>query len=276
MSWIEVKSTFVQGQDLSPFIEIYGDYGIENTLEEGASLTGCLVEVEGSESRIQELAAALTQAGAVEVTSRNLVEENWEIAWRQFFKPRRIGKKFVVRPTWEKLESSADDLEIVLDPGQAFGTGDHPTTRLCLELMETIELEGRRVVDIGCGSGILSVGACLLNAKKVLAIDIDPIAVEVAKENRDLNGVNFEAYAGEGLNGLKGDWDVAISNIISATLVRIACDVRDVLVDSGRWIVSGVILDNWPDVRIAAERAGFEFIEKREEDGWVAASFMCR
>ena len=275
MSWIEVKARFELGQDLSPFVEIYDAYGIENTLEEDALLTGCLVDVEGSSVRIAELTAALTTAGAVEVVTRDLVEDNWEIAWRQFFKPRRIGKRFVVRPTWEEFESAPDDLVIVLDPGQAFGTGDHPTTRLCLELMESIQIEGSQVIDIGCGSGILSVGACLLGASKVLAIDIDPIAVEVAKENRDLNRVEFEAVAGEGLNGLKGDWDVAISNIISATLVRISHDVRDVLLDGGRWVVSGVILDNWPDVRMAAELAGFEFLEKREEDGWVAASFKC-
>lgn len=276
MSWIEVKSTFAPGIDLSPFVEIYDAYGIDNTLEEGDCLTGCLVEVDGSVGRIAELTQALTDAGAIEVISRDLVEDNWEIAWRQFFKPRRIGKRFVVRPTWEEFQSGPEDRVIVLDPGQAFGTGDHPTTRLCLELMEGLPIKGRRVIDIGCGSGILSIGACLMNAKKVLAIDIDPIAVEVAKENRDLNGVEFEAYAGEGLDGLKGDWDVAISNIISATLVRIAGDVRDVLVDSGHWIVSGIILDNWPDVKLAAEKAGFEFTGLREEDGWVAASFKCR
>jgi len=275
MSWIEVKATFEPGIDLSPFVDIYGDFGIENTLEEGPVLTGCLVDVEGSEDRIGDLTLALNDAGALEVVTRDLVEDNWEIAWRQFFKPRRIGRRFVVRPTWEEFESGPEDLVIVLDPGQAFGTGDHPTTRLCLELMEGIPMEGKQVVDIGCGSGILSVGACMLGAKNVLAIDIDPIAVEVAKENREMNGVLFDARAGEGLNGLKGDWDVAISNIISATLVRIAYDVRDVLVDDGRWVVSGVILDNWPDVRMAAEKAGFEFIEKREEDGWVAASFKC-
>ena len=275
MSWIEVKSKFEPGQDLSPFVDIYGAYGIENTLEEEAGLTGCLVDVEGSADRIRELTEALEAAGAVEVITRDLVEDDWEIAWRQFFKPRRIGKQFVVRPTWEEFESNPDDLVIVLDPGQAFGTGDHPTTRLCLELMESIPIEGKQVLDIGCGSGILSVGACLLKANQVLAIDIDPIAVEVAKENRELNGVKFDAIAGEGLNGLKGDWDVAISNIISATLVRIANDVRDVLVDGGRWVVSGVIVDNWPDVKMAAEKAGFEFIEKKEEDGWVAASFKC-
>ncbi len=275
MSWIEVKATFDPGQDLSPFVDVFGDFGIENTLEETNGLTGCLVDVEGSASRIEELKTALLDIGALEVTSRDLVEDNWELAWRQFFKPRRIGKRFVVRPTWEEFESAPEDLVIVLDPGQAFGTGDHPTTRLCLELMEDVDIEGKQVVDIGCGSGILSVGACLLGAEKVFAVDIDPIAVEVAKENRELNGVNFDAVAGEGLIGLKGDWDVAISNIISATLIRIAADVRDVLLDGGRWVVSGIILDNWPDVLIAAKRAGFELIDKKEEDGWVAASFKC-
>lgn len=275
MSWIEVKSRFEAGQDLSPFVDIYDRYGIENTLEEDAQLTGCLVDVEGSTDRIEELTLALKEAGALVVETRDLAEDNWEIAWRQFFKPRRIGNRFVVRPTWEEFDSAGEDLVIVLDPGQAFGTGDHPTTRLCLELMEQIEISGKNVLDIGCGSGILSVGACLLGAGTVVAIDIDPIAVEVAKENRDLNGVKFDAIAGEGLNGLKGDWDVAISNIISATLVRIARDVRDVLLDGGRWVVSGIIVDNWPDVKMAAERAGFELLEKREEDGWVAASFKC-
>jgi ribosomal protein L11 methyltransferase len=275
MSWIEVKSRYESGQDLSPFVDIYDRYGIENTLEEDAQLTGCLVDVEGSTDRIEELTLALKEAGALVVETRDLAEDNWEIAWRQFFKPRRIGNRFVVRPTWEEFDSAGEDLVIVLDPGQAFGTGDHPTTRLCLELMEQIEISGKNVLDIGCGSGILSVGACLLGANTVVAIDIDPIAVEVAKENRDLNKVKFEAIAGEGLNGLKGDWDVAISNIISATLVRIARDVRDVLLDGGRWVVSGIIVDNWPDVKMAAERAGFELLEKREEDGWVAASFKC-
>ena len=275
MSWIEVKSRYESGQDLSPFVDIYDQYGIENTLEEDAQLTGCLVDVGGSTDRIEELTLALKEAGALVVETRDLAEDNWEIAWRQFFKPRRIGNRFVVRPTWEEFDSAGEDLVIVLDPGQAFGTGDHPTTRLCLELMEQIEISGKNVLDIGCGSGILSVGACLLGANTVVAIDIDPIAVEVAKENRDLNGVKFDAIAGEGLNGLKGDWDVAISNIISATLVRIARDVRDVLLDGGRWVVSGIIVDNWPDVKMAAERAGFELLEKREEDGWVAASFKC-
>jgi len=275
MSWIEVKADFEPGQDLSPFIDIYLDYGIENTLEEGSSLTGCLVDVEGSSGRIGELVEALKSAGAREVNTRDLVEDNWEISWRQFFKPRRIGNRFVVRPTWEEFESQPDDLVIVLDPGQAFGTGDHPTTRLCLELLETVPVEGKRVVDVGCGSGILSIGACLLKPESVLAIDIDPIAVEVTKENMKLNEVQFDAVTGSGLATPEGGWDLVISNIISATLIRLARDVRLAISESGRWVVSGIIVDNWPDVLFAAQKAGFKLVEKREEDGWVAATFSC-
>src|ERR1700733_14612575 len=100
MSWIEVKASFEPGQDLSPFVDIFGEFGIENTLEEAAALTGCLVDVEGSASRIEQLTQALSNAGALDVQMRDLVEDNWEVAWRQFFKPRRIGSRFVVRPTW--------------------------------------------------------------------------------------------------------------------------------------------------------------------------------
>jgi len=275
MSWIEVKAGFEPGQDLSPYIDIFGEHGIENTLEEGAFLTGCLVDVEGSWQRITHLVEDLREAGAVVVETRDLAEDNWEISWRQFFKPRRIGHRFVVRPTWEEYASEPDDLVIVLDPGQAFGTGDHPTTRLCLELLETVSLNGKTVVDIGCGSGILSVASCLLGANKVTGIDIDPIAVEVAKENMAMNHVTFEAISGEGLIDPVTKWDVIISNIISATLIRIARDVRKAIVDDGRWIVSGIIVDNWPDVFTAAKKEGFKLLEKKEEDGWVAATFTC-
>jgi ribosomal protein L11 methyltransferase len=178
---------------------------------------------------------------------------------------------------------------IVLDPGQAFGTGDHPTTRLCLELLELADVPDARVADVGCGSGILSVAACKLGAAEVIANDVEPVAVEVARQNAELNQVQFLALVGEGIGPaidpttarLDGwpplpedaGFDVVVSNIISAILIRIARDIAAALVPGGRWIVSGIIEQNWPDVRAAAQSAGFTLREERHEDGWVAAMF---
>jgi ribosomal protein L11 methyltransferase len=133
MSWVEVRATFETDLfDLSPMIELYRDFGIDNTLEEPASLTGCLIDVDGTAARIDGLKAALLGAGALEVHTRELPEDNWEQAWKAFFKPRRVGRHIVVRPTWEEFESQPGDVVIVLDPGQAFGTGDHPHPPACV------------------------------------------------------------------------------------------------------------------------------------------------
>ncbi|RYG40520.1 50S ribosomal protein L11 methyltransferase, partial [bacterium] len=202
------------------------------------------------------------------------------------------------------------DLAIVLDPGQAFGTGDHPTTRLCLELLEETDIEGLDVADVGCGSGILAIGAVMLGAKSVVANDIDPVAVEVARENAARNDIHVDWSVGEGVAGLYADtpdgviteanneweqdetplaserkpsvvarghieprFDVVVSNIISAILIRLAPDVADCLKPGGRWIVSGIIDQNWADVQKAAEASGFKLRAERHEDGWVAARF---
>ena len=299
MSWIEVEATFSGARDdLSPVIEVYRAHGIENTLQQGDEmLVGCLVDVAGSDAVIERLRQALEGMGAA-VATRALPETDWEEAWKQFFHPRRVGRHWVVRPTWEEFEAGAGDRVIVLDPGQAFGTGDHPTTRMCLELMEPLDLAGRPVADVGCGSGILAVGACMMGADPVEAVDIDPIAVEVAKENAARNGVAFLALAGDGLSafpaspeGVPQDetplgeihtdpprpsgklYDLVLSNIISATLIRIAADIATAVAPGGAWIVSGIIEGNWPDVREVAGKVGFLLVDELHEDGWVAARF---
>jgi ribosomal protein L11 methyltransferase len=231
---------------------------------------------------VEALKSDLLAAGATGVQSRDLVEVNWEENWKQFFKPRRVGRRFVVRPTWESVELDKDDLEIVLDPGQAFGTGDHPTTRMCLELLEDAVKPGDTVADIGCGSGILSVGAAKLGARRVVAIDIEPISVEVAKENAAMNGVTIEAIVGVGVRSLPSSrwptpdsatYDVVVSNIISATLIAIAHEIAQVVRPDGKWIVSGIIEANWPDVLSASERAGFNLVKMIQEDDWIGAEF---
>lgn len=275
MNWILVKAYCTPAPaDWSPIVETFRDFGIENTLEEAECITGCYVDVDGVQEQIDGLKAALAALGVQRIESEPLVEVDWENDWKKFFKPRRIGENFVVRPTWEEFDAQPNDRVIVLDPGQAFGTGDHPTTRNCLAYLEKYVTPGLGVLDLGCGSGILAVGAKMLGAGRVLAIDIDPISVEVAKENFALNSVEVDSAVGDVLElGLEKEWDIVVSNIISATLINLAPDAAYALKPGGRWIVSGIITQNWADVKKAAEKQSLTYIEHVEEDGWVAGVF---
>jgi ribosomal protein L11 methyltransferase len=275
MNWILVKAHLSPAPaDWSPIIEVYRQFGIENTLEEKGAIVGCYVDVDGVQDQILALKAALLGIGVTEVTAEQLVEVDWENEWKKFFKPRRVGQHFVVRPTWETFDAQPSDLVIILDPGQAFGTGDHPTTRNCLGFLEKYVQPGRDVLDLGCGSGILAVGAKLLNAGEVCAIDIDPISIEVAKENFERNKVDVLTAVGDVLAlQFEAEWDIVVSNIISATLINLAPDATYALRYGGKWIVSGIITQNWSDVQKAAGKQGLEYIEHVEEDGWVAGVF---
>lgn len=275
MNWILIKAKQTPAPaDWSPIINTFRDYGIENTLEEANCITGCYVDVDGVRTQIESLRTALLALGVDDVIDEPFVEVDWENEWKKFFKPRRVGSHFVVRPTWESFDALPGDKVIVLDPGQAFGTGDHPTTRMCLEYLEMQVASSNSVLDLGCGSGILAVGAKLVGAGETLAIDIDPIAVEVAKENITRNNVEVKTAVGDVLElQLESRWDIVVSNIISATLINLAPDAAYALRPGGKWIVSGIITQNWSDVKKAAEKSGFSYIEHREEDGWNAGVF---
>jgi len=275
MNWILIKAKQTPAPaDWSPIINTFRDYGIENTLEEANCITGCYVDVDGVRTQIESLRTALLALGVDDVIDEPFVEVDWENEWKKFFKPRRVGSHFVVRPTWESFDALPGDKVIVLDPGQAFGTGDHPTTRMCLEYLEMQVASSNSVLDLGCGSGILAVGAKMVGAGETLAIDIDPIAVEVAKENITRNNVEVKTAVGDVLElQLESRWDIVVSNIISATLINLAPDAAYALRPGGKWIVSGIITQNWSDVKKAAEKSGFSYIEHREEDGWNAGVF---
>jgi len=277
LNWIEVTAVFPESPpDWSPIIELFLEAGSPNTMETDAppSLIGCLAAGPDSGARTAVLSKVLREAGACDIRLKPLADEDWVDAFREHFKPRRVGRQFMIVLTWEEdFTPTSGDLVITLDPGQAFGTGDHPTTRMCLELLELAEVTGKRVADVGCGTGILSIGAVLLGAKEVAAIDIDVVSVQVASENAQLNGVSFDVAVGDGLASLGEGWDVVLSNIISATLIGLAREAALAVVTNGKWIVSGVIHENWPDVLAAAERAGFVLDLKLEDPQWVAAMF---
>lgn len=273
-SWIEVKAKFAKApEDWSVFIDCFDKHGCPGTqqFDDPPMLVGYLTDVQGADDRLALLSEALFALGVSSVENTTIPEENWSELWKQHFKPRRVGQRFVVRPTWEKATLRSDDIELVLDPGQAFGTGDHQTTRLSLMNLERVKVHGKTLLDLGCGSGILAIAACKLGAR-VTASDIDPQSVEVSRENMVRNQVKFDLMVKDGFPE-GGPWEIVISNIISATLIRFAARAYEAVAPGGKWIVSGVIEANWPDVKAAAEKVGFTLESFEQEDEWIGAIF---
>jgi ribosomal protein L11 methyltransferase len=282
VSWLEISAEFKSPpEDWSAVVEAFRRYGLDNTLQTDVppTMTSCIVQVPGSDVQIENLARDLNALGATKVGVKPYLEQNWEEAWKKFFKPRRVGSHFVVRPTWEEFAPQAGDLVITLDPGQAFGTGDHPTTRMCLQLLESVDVKSKHVLDIGCGSGVLAIGAKLLGASQVLAIDVDPLAVEVSRQNARLNGQHIECLVDDGIPDQLLDsgapcWNVILSNIISAAVMGIAPDVARIIQAGGSWVVSGILETNWSEVLRVAQGLEFRLARKMQEDDWVAAIFL--
>lgn len=275
-NWIEVTAFFeAPPPDWSPFIDAFDCFGCPETLQTDspAALTACLEEVPGVGSRVAGLEAALRDLGVARVQAKVVPDQDWSALWREFFKTRRVGERLVLSPSWENFEGRPRDVVVTLDPGQAFGTGDHPTTRLCLALLEQADPAGKAVADVGCGSGILAIAAAKLGAKRVFASDVDEQSVEIARQNAAANGVEVEFAAGAGFEPQSFAADIVLSNIISATLILLAPAATAAVKAGGVWIVSGIIAQNWPEVRAAAERGGFQLERVIEEDGWIAASF---
>ncbi|HMS55243.1 MAG TPA: 50S ribosomal protein L11 methyltransferase [Fimbriimonadaceae bacterium] len=273
--WIEIKAVLsALPEDWSPFADAFEAFGCPSSqqLDNPPTISGYLANLPEGREQAGRLAERLRDLGAISVVLEDVPDQDWNAIWRDHFKPRKVGARVVLVPTWETYRSAEGDLVVTLDPGQAFGTGDHPTTRLCLELMQQLDLEGQSVLDVGCGSGVLSIAAKMLGAGRVLGSDIDPLSVEISRENATLNQVELEFLAGDGFVG-DDQWDVVLSNIISATLIRLAGSASESVRPGGVWIVSGIIEANWPGVQEAAERVGFTLETQLLEDGWVGATF---
>ncbi|HBV88128.1 MAG TPA: 50S ribosomal protein L11 methyltransferase [Desulfosporosinus sp.] len=200
----------------------------------------------------------------------SLKEEDWETAWKAYFKPIHIGKHFLIKPTWEQAELRPGDIVLELDPGMAFGTGTHPTTTLCLRTLEDIIKPGQTVFDLGTGSGILAIAAAKLGAK-VEAVDLDSVAIKVAQENVTLNKVDDQVRVLRGDLGtvLQGQADVVIANIIADVILILLADLKRILHKDGEFLASGIIDNRADEVKTAMKEAGFEIIERVEDSGWI-------
>lgn len=194
-------------------------------------------------------------------------ETSWRDAWKEHFGLQRIGESIVIRPSWVEYKLRNGEIAIEIDPGMAFGTGQHPTTAMCLCLLEELVEDGASVLDLGCGSGILAIAAARLGAGRVLALDIDPQAVDAARVNVEANGVSQCIDVREGsLKGGSERFDIIVANISGLALERLASDISASLFDSGRLIASGFLEDSVSGLRQAFEAAGLN-IERVVEDG---------
>lgn len=208
-------------------------------------------------------------------------EDDWANDWKKYHKPQRVGKRLVICPSWEEYAKIEGDVVLTIDPGSSFGTGGDETTRVCLRLMEPNLAAGDRVLDMGCGSGVLSIAALLLGAKFAFGVDIEKNAVGDAAENARLNGVGsrFESRWGNVLTDSKlekslgGRYDLICANIMADVHIAMKEILFDKLRSGGKLILSGIIDTRADEVRSAFELMGFTFIGLEEENGWVALGF---
>lgn len=210
--------------------------------------------------------------GSLTVEVAMVSDEDWANNWKKYYKPIKPGKYIVIKPSWEAYEEQAGDLVLEMDPGLAFGTGTHETTRLCIQLLEEYVTHQTKVFDVGCGTGILAMSAALLGAAGVTAIDIDPVAVEVANKNIAANHLSekIHAFAGNLLEGRFETADVIVANIIADIVIRLTPKAKEHLNKKGIFIVSGIINERAQDVLEALQAEGFAVLQALTEGEWTA------
>jgi ribosomal protein L11 methyltransferase len=201
---------------------------------------------------------------------KQVQEEDWAEAWKSYFKPEHIGK-IVIKPSWEEYAPLADELVIELDPGMAFGTGTHPTTRLCLKLLPEVVTAHTTMLDLGTGSGILALAAAKLGVSKIIATDIDPLAVRVAQQNISRNGAEglIAVYESDLLQRpLPVKFNLVVANIITNAILQVIPHLSKVLEEKGLFLASGIIEERFPEIKAGLEQHGFVLNKYLTEDGW--------
>lgn len=236
-------------------------------------------------SMLTELKAgdAEKQYGRLEAELSSIREEDWANNWKQYFKPLKVGEKLVIKPSWEEYNEDSDRIILEIDPASSFGTGQHHTTRLCLELLEKSLSKDDVILDMGCGSGILSIGAMLLGAKRAVAVDIEQNAAETALENAVKNNISPELYETHFGNILSDEklaseidykYDIITANIVADVLIAMKDHFVRYIKKGGTLIVSGIIEERMDEVIDALKSVGFSSPEVNVKEGWAAVRFI--
>lgn len=268
----------------------YVDDQLKEDLEREPSISAYFEDTPENREKIQELKIAVMMLkskeleglygwdvdfGRLYAEAVTVDDEDWKDKWKENFKPSKITKRIVVKPTWEEYIAGDEEIVLQIDPGMAFGTGTHETTSLCLRLMEKYLSdfpENKKVLDIGCGSGILSIAAALLGAGEVMAVEIDKDAVSVAEENVKLNGVlnNVSVVQGDLTKGIDFKADIIVANLMADLVMVLAESAANHMEDGGIFISSGILTEKKETVSEAIRNAGFEILEIEEDGEWCA------
>ena len=270
----------------------YWDYVDEELMQEKQGLcriTFYLSDDPEGYHRLAQVRMALSQLKAAHpeyapllLTMNDLEDADWENNWKQFYKPMEIGERLIVVPEWEQANTQGR-IPLILNPGLTFGTGSHATTRLCLTALEETIHGGERVLDLGCGSGILSIAALKLGAASAAAVDIDDKCRDVAYENAALNGIGQDTYTvriGDVLGDavlradLGGGWQMVVANIVADVIIGLSPLVRPMLAPGGLFLCSGIIDDRAEEVARHLREAGWDILRTRQSEGWF--SYLCR
>lgn len=260
---------------------VYGELIDEKILNADKTVAHASIYVQNADDVAKDISYIRERLSAsgikAEIGTAELDEEDWSTAWRQFYKPTRIGKKMVIVPSWEKYEKQPGDIIIDMDPGMAFGTGTHETTRLCASLLEEYVRPGDYMLDVGSGSGILAICAAKLGAGYCAACDIDPVAVKTEKENAERNGCDIDCFTSDLLSDVKTkngrEYDIVTANIVADIIIRMAPDIGRFIRRGGTLIVSGIIVEREEEVRAALEKHGFENVSSEYDKGWCALAY---
>lgn len=270
-------------EDFKDFLEQnhqYWDY-VDDELENqfaGVSRIKCyLTDDEDGIAVLRRINAAYD-----DVTTSYVEDSDWENNWREYYKPIEVGEKLVVVPEWEEAPQDGR-LPLRLDPGLIFGTGSHATTRMCLAALEEFSKPGVRVLDLGCGSGILGIGALILGCDSCLGVDIDPKAPDVVMSNAALNGIGADkmtAWAGDIIADaslrarIGGGYQLVLANIVADVIIPLSAVVRQFMAPGAVFICSGIIEHRWPETEAALISNGFEILDHKSEEEWHC--FVCR